>query len=161
MTLKKGQWFGEYVGQLVPLDVPSMSMYRFEIAGVCAIDAELCGSWTRFVNSSCIPNVSAWTDTIGKRHAVYLQASKDIPPETELTFNYGKHYFGAAGLKCGCAAMKRPHTPGEAKMQAKMQAKVKKRTLWARVAVGTVLRIDEATVLGDDATHREQGEQLM
>ena len=118
-TLTKGQWLGEYVGQLRPLALQTDSLYRFEIPGVCAIDAEPCGNWTRFVNSSCAPNVSAWTDTVGKRHTVFFQAMRDIGPEEELTFQYGKQYFRAAGLLCECGVVKRGHLPGEAKGKGK------------------------------------------
>lgn len=107
----------------MPVDLQTTSLYRFEIPGVCAIDAEPCGNWTRFVNSSCVPNVSAWTDTVGKRHTVFFQAMRDVGPEEELTFKYGKSYFSAAGFKCDCPAMKRPHAPGEAKAMAKAKAK--------------------------------------
>lgn len=93
---------------------------------MCAIDAEPCGNWTRFVNSSCAPNLAAWTDTVGKRHVVFFQALRDVGPDEELTFNYGRFYFEAAGFRCGCQAMTREHYPGEVKMMGKGKGKAKK-----------------------------------
>ena len=127
--MKKGDNLGEYIGHLTPIDLDrDQSLYRFEIPGVCAIDAQSCGNWTRFVNSACgsRANVSAWTDTVGKRHIVFYQASKDIGPEEELLVNYGNLYFKKAGFKCDCGALKRPHMPAEVRTKVGKGTKAKK-----------------------------------
>ena len=103
--VKEGEWLGEYIGELRPLDIPSdsNSLYRFEIPDVCVVDSERAGNWTRFINSHCSrPNVKPWGEFIGKRHVILFQALRDIGPEEELTFSYGSRYFEKAGFKCAC-----------------------------------------------------------
>lgn len=100
--IKKGQWLGEYLGDLLPLDHKTTSLYCFHFAGRCILDAGKAGNWTRFVNSSCEPNVQAVTEAVGKRRTMLFRARKNIGPEEELTINYGKSYFKRAGFPCKC-----------------------------------------------------------
>lgn len=114
-SIKKGQWLDEYLGDLKPHggeDGDSSSLYRCKIPNFCVVDAERAGNWTRFINSHCRPNVKLWGETIGKRHVILFQALKDIGPEEEIAFNYGRGYFEKAGFECACDAHKRPHMPG-------------------------------------------------
>lgn len=60
------------------------------------------------MNSHCRPNVQAWPDWLGKRNVMLFKAKKDIGPEEELTFSYGKHYFKKAGFSCKCSACQPP-----------------------------------------------------
>jgi SET domain-containing protein len=63
----KGQWVGEYIGELRPLSAVAagiaagvQSMYRFDFSNdgeTVVVDSERRGNWTRFVNSSCVPNL--------------------------------------------------------------------------------------------------------
>lgn len=117
VTIKKGQWLEEYLGDLRPISSAdtSSSLYRIWIPDTCIIDAEKAGNWTRFINSSCRPNVKPWGEFLGKRHVVMFQALRDIGPEEELTFQYGSAYFEQAGFLCRCGAHKEPHMPGEKK----------------------------------------------
>lgn len=55
----KGQWIGEYIGELRPFEAEA-SPFRFEIPGVGVVDSERAGNWTRFINSHCRPNVKPW-----------------------------------------------------------------------------------------------------
>lgn len=111
-TIRKGDFVGEYIGELLPLHSRTDSgLYRFEIPSVCAIDSQRAGNWTRFINSSCDPNVKPWGDTVGRRHVILFQALRDIKPGEELLFNYGSYYFEKAGFMCGCGAVIGPHVP--------------------------------------------------
>lgn len=115
--IAKGTYLGEYVGDLRPLDSEQAleSLYCTHVRDQCIIDAEQSGNWTRFINSSCRPNLRCSGDSIGKRHAVVFQALKDIGPEEELTFNYGPNYFRNAGFLCACDARKKSHKPAKLK----------------------------------------------
>ena len=115
VNLSKGQYLGEYVGDLRPVgsEEALQSLYVFEIPGVCVVNAERSGNWTRFVNSSCRPNVTPWAGFVGGRHAIIFQALKDIGPEEELVFNYGRNHFKNAGFECACVAGDAPHMPGK------------------------------------------------
>ncbi|KAK3686651.1 hypothetical protein LTR37_019582 [Vermiconidia calcicola] len=121
VSIKKGQYLDEYVGDLRPLESneSSSSLYCFVIPQTCVVDAEKAGNWTRFVNSSCKPNVKPWADFVGKRHVIVFQALKDIGPEEEVVFDYGKAYFEKAGFECACDAHDRPHMPGQKEPKAK------------------------------------------
>ena len=111
VNITKGQYLDEYLGDIRPLDseLALKSLYCFTIPNLCVIDAERAGNWTRFINSSCRPNVSCEAAVIGKRHVVLFSALKDIGPEEELTFNYGPGYFKDAGFDCDCGVRKGPH----------------------------------------------------
>lgn len=71
MGIRKGEWVGEYIGELRPiqrvnrdLERGIQSMYRFDFAleggETVVVDSERRGNWTRFVNSSCCPNLDVW-----------------------------------------------------------------------------------------------------
>ena len=113
VTITKGQYLDEYIGDLRPLDSEDAleSLYCFTIPYRCVVDAKRAGNWTRFINSSCRPNVTPWACYVGGRHVIVFQALKDISPEEEITFNYGKSYFKNAGFDCSCDAQKEPHKP--------------------------------------------------
>ena len=123
VRIRKGQWLDEYIGELLPLPNPnttstaSTSLYRLWIPGTAIIDAERAGNWTRFVNSSCRPNVRVWGESVGKRQVVLFQALREIGPQEELTFQYGARYFVDAGLVCRCGVGEGGHLPGGGKMK--------------------------------------------
>ena len=104
--IKKDQYLDEYIGDLLPCGScdETNSRYQFEIPGICVVDAEKAGNWTRFINSHCRPNVKPWGASIGRREVIVFQALRDIGPEEEIVFDYGKKYFEKAGFACGCSA---------------------------------------------------------
>ncbi|GAB1740008.1 hypothetical protein NU219Hw_g4932t1 [Hortaea werneckii] len=118
VRISKGQWLDEYIGELLPIsspDTPSTdptSLYRLWIPGTAIIDAERAGNWTRFINSSCRPNVKVWGESVGKKQVVLFQAIREIGPEEEITFQYGAKYFLEAGLECRCGVVEGGHLPG-------------------------------------------------
>ncbi len=70
--LPAGAWLGEYLGELLPPTAPEAdsSDYAFTLsaqggAAEVVIDAATHGNWTRFVNSSCRPNVVASPEQVG------------------------------------------------------------------------------------------------
>jgi hypothetical protein len=88
--IHKGDYFGEYIRELLPLSFPRSEslLYRFEIPDICEIVPLLAGNWTRFMNSTCNPNLKPGVETIGKRHIIVFRALRDIGPGEELCFNY-------------------------------------------------------------------------
>ncbi|SMR58678.1 unnamed protein product [Zymoseptoria tritici ST99CH_1E4] len=107
--IKKGDWLEEYIGEIRPMN--TNSLYAFELPTACRLDSLHAGNWTRFVNSSCRPNVRARAATVGKRHAILFQAARNIGPGEELRINYGGMYFQQAGLLCMCDVKDGPHMP--------------------------------------------------
>lgn len=110
-SIAKGDYLREYIGELHPLGTRNESLYRFDIPGVCTIDAEAAGNWCRFINSSCAPNARCFADFVGGWHVVLFEALRDIAAGEELTFNYGRTYFAGAGFECRCTEVKGPHLP--------------------------------------------------
>ena len=109
ITTKKGQWVGEYIGKLRPLDSGdddnsnNNDQSMFVIPNKCMLDARKAGNWTRFINSNCRPNLQCAAEFVGKRSVILFQAKRDIGPGEELTFKYGRDYFKNAGFSCICS----------------------------------------------------------
>ncbi|EME78785.1 uncharacterized protein MYCFIDRAFT_178889 [Pseudocercospora fijiensis CIRAD86] len=104
-------YLSEYLGNLIPSDDAPRSLYLLDIKGLFSIDAAKAGNWTRFINSSCEPNVAAEAAMLGKRHVLVFKTLRRILPGEELTFYYGRKYFQQAGFKCSCPWRDEPHTP--------------------------------------------------
>jgi len=50
-----------------------------------------------------------------------FQALRDIGPEEEIVFNYGRRYFEEAGFECRCGEVARAHMPGEGVVGKKLK----------------------------------------
>ncbi|KAK4112466.1 SET domain-containing protein [Canariomyces notabilis] len=121
-VLKKGEWIGEYLGELLPPTYPGAddSNYAFELPGFPAegisgvvINAQRHGNWTRFVNSHCSPNVVAYPEQVGKVRIVAFRTVKRIVAGQQLFIAYGRQYFSGRGMLCSCNAQAQPHLPPE------------------------------------------------
>jgi SET domain-containing protein len=77
------------------------------------IDAETHGNWTRFVNSSCRPNVLASPEQVGKVRIIAFRALRKLRGGEQLLISYGRQYFEERNIKCCCAVQKEPHLPPE------------------------------------------------
>jgi hypothetical protein len=126
--LEEGEWLGEYIGEILPADarVETMSAYTFNMDGITyrgskehvpdlIIDSARMGNWTRFVNSSCTPNVAAFQHQIGRVRSILYRTTRPINPGEQLFVFYGADYFTARNMQCQCPAEGRPHKPREAK----------------------------------------------
>lgn len=56
----------------------------------------------RYINHSCRSNCEA----IERRGRVFIIAKRDIKPQEELSYNYGKEYFEAYIKPFGCRCVK-------------------------------------------------------
>ncbi|KAK5167510.1 Histone-lysine N-methyltransferase setd7 [Saxophila tyrrhenica] len=98
VTIEKDEKLDEYLGELRPKNSRPQtldSMYVFEFKH-CFIDAEKHGNWTRYVNSSCDPNLIVDSCHVGKRRVLIFRAEREIVADEELTFNYKRGYFAEA-----------------------------------------------------------------
>ncbi|KXT01805.1 hypothetical protein AC578_2029 [Pseudocercospora eumusae] len=100
--LPKDKYIGEYLGCLIPINEAPDSMYRMTVEGIFCVDANSAGNWTRYINSSCTPNLHCRRVCIGKRFGLFFHTLREILPGEELTFAYGYDYFAGKGMKCGC-----------------------------------------------------------
>jgi hypothetical protein len=119
-TIAEGDYLGEYLGQLLPADAPEAgtSDYAFDMPGRAVehvrkviVDAATYGNWTRFVNSSCEPNVQALAEQVGKVRVIVYRALRDIQADEQLLVTYGRGYFEETGILCCCEAKPEPHLP--------------------------------------------------
>ncbi|KAF7303629.1 SET-domain-containing protein [Mycena indigotica] len=114
MSIPRGKMLGLYTGMLIKRETAdhlTKASYCFDLDArenldddeedmaaehMYSVDAFPAGNWTRFINHSCDPNMetrtvifdSNPTDNVG--YIVFV-ACKDIPPFTELTFDYNPH----------------------------------------------------------------------
>jgi len=110
-SLRAGQWLGEYAGEVVAAGGPVAAggVYCFGLGPRLLIDAGRFGTWSRFVNHACAPNVDARAAVVGGRRGVFYRARRALGPGEELTVHYGADYFVGLRKKCRCAAAPLPH----------------------------------------------------
>ncbi|OQV19844.1 putative Histone-lysine N-methyltransferase EHMT2 [Hypsibius exemplaris] len=117
-TIKEGEYIGEYVG-LLKKDLLSDASGGDYVHGLgerlqgirVAVDAELQGNYTRFINHSCVPNIFvakvAYETTIPGLLHLCLFALRDIYPYEEILLDYGFDFWEAKagiGVYCQCGA---------------------------------------------------------
>jgi [histone H3]-lysine36 N-trimethyltransferase len=76
--------------------------YFMTLQSDLVIDATQKGSISRFMNHSCNPNCETQKWIVNGRLCIGLFARRDIPAQTELTFNYRCERFGDVVQKCLC-----------------------------------------------------------
>jgi SET domain-containing protein len=69
------------------------------------IDASRKGGTCRFMNHSCSPNCETQKWLVDGLLRVGIFAKKDLPSQTELTFDYKFERFGAARQTCYCGSL--------------------------------------------------------
>lgn len=99
----------EYLGELLPnghprcgTDPTQASTYLVKLGSKCHIDALYKGNWTRYINSSCRPNVQFQEAVVGDRHTVLVVVIRPIAKREELFLDYGKAWFDHYKIKCRC-----------------------------------------------------------
>lgn len=112
-NIKEGDFVIEYVGDVIDeaelqVRIQKMQMnqdknfYFLAVEGQLYIDAGPRGNHARFMNHSCEPNckVDKWIARNEIRMGLF--ATKNIPQNTELTFNYNLQLFGDETQACFC-----------------------------------------------------------
>ncbi|KAI8130631.1 putative histone-lysine N-methyltransferase Mes-4 [Lucilia cuprina] len=116
--IKAGTFIIEYVGEIINDDEFQARMqqksrdrdenfYFLSVEKDYIIDAGPKGNLARFMNHSCDPNCETQKWSVNSLNRVGLFAIKDIPENTELTFNY--HWDDLLGNEkktCFCGAKK-------------------------------------------------------
>ncbi|KAH3745388.1 histone-lysine n-methyltransferase [Pelomyxa schiedti] len=116
-TIPKGMFVAEYIGELITdeeaqersSDVSYLFDLDIEGSTTFVIDADRCGNIARFLNHSCEPNLVQywfWIDHLDKRlPRIAFFSAREIPPLTELTFDYCmKLVGGRKKTKCLCGS---------------------------------------------------------
>jgi hypothetical protein len=100
--IKKGQFIIRYRGKKIRTeDTEELdTRYLFEINNRWTIDGSSRSNRARYINHACRPNAEVYF----VKHVIKIRAIKNIKPEEEVTYNYGRGYFDcfikAVGCKC-------------------------------------------------------------
>src|ERR1700704_6746597 len=100
--IKKGRYIARYSGRKIDTDKADElnNKYLFEINTRWTIDGASRKNVARYINHACRPNAEAYF--VG--HVIKIRAIKNIKPDEEFTYNYGRGYFDcfikAVGCKC-------------------------------------------------------------
>lgn len=97
-ALSKGDFIGEYVGEMISqeeadrrgqlYDIQNHSSL-FMLTTDIALDADRKGNLLRYLNHSSTPNAIPRTVCVDGDNRIAFFACRDIPAQTELTFDYG------------------------------------------------------------------------
>uniref|UniRef100_A0A8D0CM25 Histone-lysine N-methyltransferase, H3 lysine-36 specific n=1 Tax=Scleropages formosus TaxID=113540 RepID=A0A8D0CM25_SCLFO len=113
--IKKGDFVSEYVGEVIDEEECRARIKHAQENDICnfymltldkdrIIDAGPKGNQSRFMNHSCQPNCETQKWTVNGDTRVGLFALTDVPPGTELTFNYNLECLGNGKTVCKCGA---------------------------------------------------------
>lgn len=102
--IPKGACIIEYVGRVISDEeqYTSRSKYLFGINSKITIDGQAHSNTARYINHSCRPN--AEPEIRNKR--VFIMAKRKIKPGEEITYHYGKEYWGERLRPHGCRCEK-------------------------------------------------------
>lgn len=112
--VKKGQFVGEYVGEVVSVDTfnSRKQLYatyrRHHALNLCpgfVIDSHRKGNLARFINHSCSPNCELQQWSVNGQYRIGIFALQDISKGEEITYDYGKSAYDAGDMtECTCSA---------------------------------------------------------
>ena len=119
--IKKGHFIARYIGKKIPTDTTDdlNNKYLFEINTRWTIDGASRRNLARYINHSCRPNAEVYF----VKHVIKIRAIRNIKPDEEITYNYGRGYFDcfikSVGCKCIACLRKRAKTRAEARAARK------------------------------------------
>ena len=120
VPIKRGRFIARYSGRKIDTDLADEldNKYLFEINTRWTIDGATRKNVARYINHACRPNAEAYF--VG--HVIKIRAIKNIKPEEEITYNYGRDYFDsfikALGCKCLACARKKAKARAESRKKA-------------------------------------------
>jgi SET domain-containing protein len=113
--IKKGRFIARYSGRKIDTDMADElnNKYLFEINARWTIDGSSRRNVARYINHSCRPNAEPYF----VKHVIKIRAIKNIKPDEEITYNYGRGYFDcfikAVGCKCIACRQKKAKVRAE------------------------------------------------
>ena len=121
--IKKGRFIARYSGRKIDTETADElnNKYLFEINTRWTIDGANRKNRARYINHACRPNAEPYF----VKHVIKIRAIKNIKPDEEITYNYGRTYFkiflAPVGCKCEACAVKPKRGPrkGNAASRAK------------------------------------------
>jgi len=112
VPIKKGQFIVRYSSRKLRAEVADEldNRYMFEVNNRWTIDGSGRRNRARYINHSCRPNAEVYF----VKHVIKIRAIKNIKPDDEITYHYGRDYFDtfikAVGCKCMHCRKKRAET---------------------------------------------------
>jgi uncharacterized protein len=109
VPIKKGQFIIRYHGCKIDTATADErdNRYMFELNTRWTIDGSNRRNIARYINHSCRPN----SEVYFVKHMIKIRAIKNIKPDTELSYNYGRDYVDTfikpIGCKCQACANKK------------------------------------------------------
>jgi SET domain-containing protein len=127
--IKKRARIAEYRGRRLGIDAAikaekSGNRYLYEVNSKITIDGARHGNIARYFNHSCNPNC----DTFIRDKRVFIRTLRNIKPEEELTYDYGRDYLkNVIGLEnCLCPRCRKRRKKHAAEARAKRARKAKR-----------------------------------
>ena len=127
--IKKKARIAEYTGRRLGIDAAlkaekSGNRYLYEVNSKITIDGARHGNMARYFNHSCNPNC----DTFIRNRRVFIRTLRNIKPEEELTYDYGRDYLkNVIGLEnCLCSRCRKRRKKLAAEVRAKRARKAKR-----------------------------------
>ncbi|MDO9412195.1 MAG: SET domain-containing protein [Pseudolabrys sp.] len=126
--IKKKTRISEYRGRRLGLDAAikaekSGNRYLYEVNSKITIDGAKHGNIARYFNHSCNPNC----DTFIRNKRVFIRTLRNIKPEEELTYDYGRDYLknviGLENCLCSRCTKRRKKVAAEARAKRARKAK--------------------------------------
>ena len=136
--IKKRSRIAEYRGRRLGIDEALKAekrgnRYLYEVNSRWTIDGAKHGNIARYFNHSCNPNC----DTFIREGRVFIRTLRNIKPEEELTYDYGRDYLknviGLSNCQCSRCRKRRAKHAAELRLKrqrkaARLAGKVKKKT---------------------------------
>ena len=101
------RYFGPILDTRKKKDDAIENKYLFELNNRWTIDGSGRRNRARYINHSCRPNAEVYF----VKHVIKIRAIKNIKPDDEITYHYGRDYFDtfikAIGCKCMACRKKR------------------------------------------------------
>jgi SET domain-containing protein len=127
--IKKRSRIAEYRGRRLGIDAAlkaekSGNRYLYEVNSKITIDGAKHGNIARYFNHSCNPNC----DTFIRDRRVFIRTLRNIKPEEELTYDYGRDYLkNVIGLQnCLCSRCRKRRKKHAAELRLKRLRKAKR-----------------------------------
>lgn len=127
--IKKATRIAEYRGRRLDIDQALAAekrgnRYLYEVNSKITIDGAKYGNIARYFNHSCNPNC----DTFIRNKRVFIRTLRNIKPEEELTYDYGRDYLkNVIGLgNCLCSRCRKRRAKVAAERREKNKRKKKR-----------------------------------
>jgi SET domain-containing protein len=107
VPIRKGQFIIRYTGPKIDTATADErdNRYMFELNSRWTIDGSGRRNLARYINHACRPNAEVYF--VG--HTIKIRAIKNIKPDTELTYHYGKEYVDTFIKPVGCRCVTCEH----------------------------------------------------